>query len=104
MAIDRKYGRVTLEHGAHIPDDEPVVVFRARDKLLPKVLAYYRLFCWKAGSPRRHLELIDGSMEAVELELIDGSMEAVERYQQEHAPVTPTSETSRAWMDDGGAA
>jgi hypothetical protein len=91
MPIDRKYGRVALEHGAHIPDDEPVVVFRANDKLLPKVLAYYRLFCWKAGSPSRHLRLIDGSLEAVE------------RYQQEHAPVVPTSETSRAWMNDGDA-
>lgn len=86
MPIDRKYGRVTLEHGAHIPDDEPVVVFRAKDRLLPKMLAYYRLFCWKAGSPRRHLGLIDDSLEAVE------------RYQFEHPPVTPTSETSRAWL------
>ena len=90
MAIDRKYGRVTLEHGAHIPDDEPVVVFRAKDRLLPKVLAYYRLFCWKAGSPTRHLQLIDDSLEAVE------------QYQAAHPPVTPTSETSRAWMAGDG--
>lgn len=37
MAIDLKYGRVTLEN-ADIGEDEPVVVFRARDALLPKVL------------------------------------------------------------------
>lgn len=65
MAIDNKYGRVTLEHG-NIGDDEPVVVFRAQDKLLPKVLAYYRLFCWKAGSPAVHLALIDDTLRIIE--------------------------------------
>lgn len=65
MAIDNKYGRVTLEHG-NIGEDEPVVVFRAQDKLLPKVLAYYRLFCWKVRSPKHHLQLIDDSLEKVE--------------------------------------
>jgi hypothetical protein len=85
MAIDRKYGRVTLEHG-HIGEDEPVVVFRATDKLLPKVLAYYRLFCWKAGSPRRHLELIDDSLQAVE------------GWQQQNPAKTPDSEASREWL------
>jgi hypothetical protein len=86
MPIDSKYGHVTLEHGDHIPDDEPVVVFRAKDRLLPKVLAYYRLFCWKDGSPKRHLLLIDKALEAVQ------------GYQADHPPVTPSSETSRAWM------
>jgi len=57
MAIDTKYGRVTTERGT-IGEDEPVVVFRAQDELLPKVLAYYHLFCVKAGSPRHHLDAI----------------------------------------------
>lgn len=57
MANDLKYGKVILEKGT-IGEDEPVVVFRARDKLLPKVLAYYHLFCIKAGSPDKHLNLI----------------------------------------------
>jgi hypothetical protein len=57
MAIDLKYGKVQLERG-DIGDDEPVVVFRARDKLLPKVLSYYLLFCMKEGSPRKHIDLI----------------------------------------------
>lgn len=64
MAIDTKYGRVTLERGA-IGEDEPVVVFRAQDALLPKVLAYYHLFCMKAGSPRRHLDRILSARDAV---------------------------------------
>jgi hypothetical protein len=84
MAVDRKYGRVTLEHG-NIGEDEPVVVFRAQDRLLPKVLAYYRLFCWKAGSPRRHLEIIDNSLADVEA------------WQGANEPKTPDSETSRSW-------
>ena len=57
MAKDLKYGKVTLEKSS-IGEDEPVVVFRARDKLLLKVLAYYHLFCLKEGSPRKHLDLI----------------------------------------------
>lgn len=57
MAIDNKYGRVTLERG-DIGEDEPVVVFRATDVLLPQVLGYYHLFCLKNGSPRHHLDLI----------------------------------------------
>ncbi len=57
MAIDLKYGKVTLEH-SDIGEDEPVVVFRARDKLLPKVMSYYLLFCLKENSPRLHIDLI----------------------------------------------
>jgi hypothetical protein len=64
VAIDRKYGRVTLERGT-IGEDEPVVVFRAQDRLLPGVLALYRQLCEGEGSPPRHLELIDGTIDAV---------------------------------------
>jgi hypothetical protein len=55
MAIDRKYGRVTTERG-DIGEDEPVVVFRAQDQLLPELLAAYRRMCEDAGSPRHHLD------------------------------------------------
>lgn len=55
MGIDRKYGRVTLEHGA-IADDEPVVVFRAQDALLSDLLTVYVEMCRNAGSPQRHLD------------------------------------------------
>jgi hypothetical protein len=70
MAIDSKYGRVTLEQG-NIGEDEPVVVFRAQDGLLPKVLAYYHLFCVNAGSPRHHLDLIMDARERVILWQLD---------------------------------
>lgn len=57
MAIDSKYGYITTEKG-NIGDNEPVVVFRAQDTLVPTLLAYYHLFCLQAGSPRRHLDMI----------------------------------------------
>jgi hypothetical protein len=48
----------TLEHGDHIPDDEPVIVFRAQDKTTIHLLDYYTTLCTLAGSPQRHLDLI----------------------------------------------
>lgn len=64
MAIDRKYGRVQMERGT-IDDDEPVVVFRARDKFLPDVLALYFEMCRNAGSHEKHLEGIRISLDDV---------------------------------------
>lgn len=89
MAIDHKYGRVTLEHGT-IGEDEPVVVFRAADLLLPKLLGYYHLFCLKKDSPKRHLDLIIASLDKV-------------REWQKNHPTdvrVPNSENSRQWMDE----
>lgn len=85
MAIDRKYGKVTLEHGS-IGDDEPVIVFRAKDKLLPEVLAYYYHLCGQAGSPRRHLRILSETMTAIV------------GWQDENDTKTPDSEASREWM------
>lgn len=86
MAIDPKYGKVTLEHGS-IGEDEPVIVFRATDKLLPKVLAYYHMFCIREGSPRRHLNMILNARDIV-----------VE-WQSTHETRVPNSQNSRDWMD-----
>jgi hypothetical protein len=87
LAIDGKYGHVTLEHGAHIPDDEPVIVFRAKDATTLRLLAYYMLLCIKAGSPRRHLNLILNTIETVRA------------WQEAYGTKVPDSETSRAWME-----
>ncbi len=89
MAVDRKYGRVTLEHGT-IGEDEPVVVFRAADKTLPKLLAYYHLFCLKEGSPRRHLNII--------LNTRDTIINWQKVYFRDVR--IPGSESGRAWMDE----
>lgn len=64
MGYDRKYGKVTTEFG-NIKDDEPVVVFRAQDKLLPDLLAFYNYLCMKAGSPQRHLNIVFNSARAI---------------------------------------
>jgi hypothetical protein len=80
MGIDGKYGRVTVEHGT-IADDEPVVVFRAQDALLPKVLIAYHVMCHQAGSPERHLQLIQETMRRVE------------EWQEDHYTKTPSSDS-----------
>jgi hypothetical protein len=82
MGIDRKYGKVTTEFG-NIGETEPVVVFRAQDKILPKLLAYYHLFCLKAGSPRRHLDIILNTLAVIE------------DWQNRHSTKIPTSESSK---------
>ncbi len=65
MGYDRKYGRITIEHGEEIPEDEPVVVFRGRDRLLPAILNIYIELCDLAGSPENHVELATGTYELV---------------------------------------
>lgn len=87
MGTDRKYGRVTTEHG-DIPDDEPVIVFRARDRFVPAMLGVYLQLCHDNGSPERHQELVAGSRDQIE------------QWQRENPDKTktPDSERSRAWM------
>jgi hypothetical protein len=66
VAIDRKYGRVTFEKPNTIGEDEPVIVFRAQDKLLIPLLVEYLRLCAAKGSPDKHLDLIIDSMGTVE--------------------------------------
>jgi hypothetical protein len=85
MAIDGKYGKVTLEHGT-IGEDEPVMVFRAKDILLPDLIAHYHMLCMLAGSPMRHLRLVAERHKEILA------------WQDMNATKIPDSETSRAWM------
>lgn len=64
MPIDQKYGRVEVERGT-IGEDEPVVVFRARDAALLPTLQFYRNVCLEAGSPAHHIDLLGRAMSAV---------------------------------------
>lgn len=80
MPIDLKYGRVTLENQRNIGDDEPVIVFRAQDAVLPLVLAFYYEQCTKLGSPIHHLDQIARNMDVVT------------EWQREHAVKVPTSD------------
>ena len=88
MGFDRKYGVVETEHG-DIPDDEPVIVFRARDRLLPALLTHYQRMCRVAGSPERHLQLISESL----LNVHSWQRANPTRVR------TPDSERSREWLD-----
>jgi hypothetical protein len=54
MGIDNKYGRVTTEFG-NIGEDEPVIVFRAKDIALPDLLLRYHYACAGLNSPRNFL-------------------------------------------------
>lgn len=89
MGYDRKYGRVITEHG-DIPDDEPVIVFRARDKTVPHLLAYYLMLCTSAGSPQRHLEIIRNTHRLF--------TEWQDQYETKVR--VPDSERSREWMGE----
>lgn len=60
MPFDLKYGHITVEHGS-IPEDEPVILFRARDALLPLMLYGYAIACEQAGSPPFHVAAIDAA-------------------------------------------
>ncbi len=89
MGFDVKYGNVTTEFG-NIPDDEPVIVFRARDVTTPDLLAYYLMRCVKKGSPQRHLEIL---------------LTAINRFREWQAANpdkvrVPDSERSRLWLGD----
>jgi len=89
VGYDRKYGKVTTEHG-DIPDDEPVIVFRGRDKMVPAMIDQYLYLCRAGGSPQRHLDLVTESQRQIVA------------WQETHpdGTRTPDSERSRAWMGD----
>jgi hypothetical protein len=58
MPYDGKYGRVATER-KQIPDNEPVIVFRAQDRLVPGLLVLYRAVCESEGAGADHLDAID---------------------------------------------
>lgn len=66
MGFDGKYGRVTTEFG-DIPDDEPVMVFRAKDQTLPYLLDHYLRLCRDARSSEHHLNLVRQARARIEL-------------------------------------
>jgi hypothetical protein len=57
MGFDGKYGKVTTQFG-DIPDDEPVFLFRAKDRLLVPLLDHYLELCDEAESTERHMLLV----------------------------------------------
>ncbi|MDP4038718.1 MAG: hypothetical protein Q8P54_02000 [bacterium] len=60
--IDGKYqttGDIQKKDGTPIPMDEPLFLFRGKDKLLPRVLEQYKELSRNAGSPQQQLDLLD---------------------------------------------
>lgn len=73
--IDGKYSAVLIgkrieiiktETGEVLPHEEPLILFRAKDTLLRRMIAFYRDLCLTHGSPRRHLDGIDAEGRKVE--------------------------------------
>ena len=66
--IDGKYktdGNITKLDGTPIPDDEPLILFRSKDRLLPELLEHYWQSCKEAGSPQRQLDLVKDRIKEV---------------------------------------
>ena len=87
MGFDSKYGRVTTEYG-DIPDDEPVIVFRARDARTVGMLAYYLDLCHQGGSPVRHIRLVAETM----VKFLKWQADNPDKVR------VPDSERSRGWL------
>lgn len=73
MGYDTKYGYISTSKGS-IPEDEPVFMIRARDTTSIDVIANYIALCIKAGSPKRHLDLVLNALEEFQ------------KWQNEHRP------------------
>ena len=68
--IDGKYktdGTITKLDDTPLPPDEPLVLFRGHDKVLPEMLEAYKGLCRKAGSPIQHLDSIDKLNQEIKL-------------------------------------
>lgn len=68
--IDRKYSATCLEdlshevaviksNGDHIPDDEPMILFRARDRIALPMLAAYRQLCLDDNVTQYQIDALD---------------------------------------------
>lgn len=78
--IDPKYAMEIVDHGqceppgirivnlagVPVPDDEPLILFRARDRNALDMLRFYRAICRTDGCTDFHLRGIDNRIEAFE--------------------------------------
>lgn len=66
--IDGKYqtsGDITKLDGTPVPQDEPLILFRGKDKLLPRLLEMYKQLCQDGGSPQNHLDLLQQRIDEI---------------------------------------
>jgi hypothetical protein len=58
-------GDIYKYDGELIPSDEPVILFRGRDRLVPQVLDFYYALRSKITEPEQHLELLKKDMDDI---------------------------------------
>lgn len=66
--IDLKYktsGDITKLDGTPVPEDEPLILFRAKDKLLIPLLEHYQQICSQAGSLPKHMDLLQKRIDEI---------------------------------------
>ncbi|MDB5178530.1 MAG: hypothetical protein JWN01_473 [Patescibacteria group bacterium] len=66
--IDTKYqtsGDITKLDGTPIPADEPLMLFRGRDKLLPQLLDHYKVLRINAGSSEKFIKILQKQIDAI---------------------------------------
>lgn len=61
MAIDLKYGKVTVERGLEDSGDEPVFVLRASDVLAIETLSHYRKRAGEFGCSFEFVRSVGGA-------------------------------------------
>jgi hypothetical protein len=73
---DEKFGRcliVKTSNGDVVPDDEPLILFRARDRLAVRVLEFYRQISLEDGCNDFHFDLLDKRIEEFKKFAVDHS-------------------------------
>lgn len=78
MAYDLKYGPIEIP-GSSIGANEPVVIFRGRDKHLPKLMELYADLCSEDDDTEKHVALCERTKKDIE------------EYQKAYGAVTPMS-------------
>jgi len=66
--INAKYqtsGEITKNDGTPIPVDEPLMLFRGKDKVLPQLMDEYKRLSQAVGSPAEHLEAIQAATDKI---------------------------------------
>lgn len=64
MGYDRKFGRVTTEHG-DIPEDEPVFVIRGKDAAAPMAISHYADAAVMVGASDEFVDEVRRAVETV---------------------------------------
>jgi len=66
--IDGKYktdGSIMKNDGTLLDANEPLMLFRGQDKLLPELLEYYNQLCAQSGSPQAQIQAIQERLGAI---------------------------------------